>query len=95
MKKKMLAPKTAKELAEPLLSICGITKEELLCQARADLNKEGEFAKGFVLLTKEAIYVFSAPIHTGEVLYYKSYFENPEPAGDYDWTYEKVDLSKV
>lgn len=48
-------------------------EKDLLAVAATDMNVEGEYAKGYLVLTKEALLVYQAPHSTSQVNYFKGY----------------------
>lgn len=96
MKKKILKKTAVDERVLPLLDMCGRTKEELLYAAETDLNDQGEYAFGFLLLTKDTLYVFHAPAEEGHVHYYKGYAAYDESNVQSDaYTKEAYPLDEV
>ena len=96
MKKKIFKKIALTEKLLPLLNMCGITSSELLYASETDLNEEGEYASGALLLTKEKLYVFKAPAESAHIHYYKGYATHEEPAlNGEDYTWEAINLADI
>lgn len=79
-----------------LLPQCGIREDDVLYRTAADLNRDGEFAKGCLLLTKDTLFVFMTPAKAEEIHYYKGYgvYEEQLPEKE-DWTWKKYLLTDI
>lgn len=95
MKKTIKIRETVPDRVISLFSECGRAKEDILYAAATDLNVEGEFAEGRLLLTRDSLFVFKAKPNPKRIHYYKGYGTYEERAEEQEWTWEAYALSDI
>ena len=97
-KKTAFTKNEPKKLPEEILSelsLRGIPEEEILYSARLDRNLEGEFAPGFIVLTKEELHVFESEQLPGEVICFKGTENMLGRTGKRTWSRKSCLLSDM
>lgn len=88
-----------KKLPQEVISMlpeCKIAEADILYLAATDLNEEGVFAKGYLLLTKDILFVFKALPNEEQVHYFKGYGTYEESMTfEENWSFDVYRLSEI
>lgn len=95
MKKTKKINETLPDGVLSLLSQSGRTKQDILYASATDLNTEGEFADGFLLLARDTLFVFKAEPNREKIHYYKGYGICEEQEREQEWIWKAYPLSDI
>lgn len=93
----MRIPKMPKQVLD-LLAQNNINENDILAGTRTDMNTACEYADGFMVLTKEKLFIASSPAVSSSIHVFKGYPQNKLAEAMRDWTarvYSVEELSEV
>lgn len=85
------------EEIKAMLAVEKITEKKILYRAKTDMNLEGSYQDGVVILTEQILYFFQETKEAEHVHYFKGYGSLREMAGDWEkeWTVRRYEVINI